>query len=228
MVRQKFNLLFHHFWKKESGLTSMLICLCLANFLIVPLFGSNQTVHWVLNLFWMLMLLSGIISLAKNWRQFQLFSILPLCYIILRWIRIFNDNPQFMHTDFIFGIITILSLITMVLIKVFGPGPITIHRIIGSIVVYLLIGNLWAFIFHYMYLVIPGYFNVSHISSDYNTVHSVFLYFSFTTLTTTGFGEILPVHIFARNMVTIEQIIGVLYPVILIGRLVSLKVEKHD
>jgi hypothetical protein len=51
---------------------------------------------------------------------------------------------------------------------------------------------------------------------------SMFLYFSFTTLTTTGYGEILPAHTITRTLVIIEQLIGVLYPVVLIGRLVSL------
>jgi hypothetical protein len=56
----------------------------------------------------------------------------------------------------------------------------------------------------------------------------VFLYFSFTTLTTTGYGEILPVHAVARTLVIIEQLIGVLYPVVLIGRLVSLVTGKPE
>ena len=51
---------------------------------------------------------------------------------------------------------------------------------------------------------------------------STFLYFSFTSLTTTGFGDILPVSTVARTVLIIEQLIGVLYPVVLIGRLVSL------
>ncbi len=58
--------------------------------------------------------------------------------------------------------------------------------------------------------------------------NSVFLYFSFTTLTTTGYGEILPVHAIARTLVIIEQLIGVLYPVVLIGRLVSLVAGKPE
>ncbi len=58
--------------------------------------------------------------------------------------------------------------------------------------------------------------------------NSVFLYFSYTTLTTTGYGEILPVHALARTMVIIEQLIGVLYPVVLIGRLVSLVAGKPE
>jgi hypothetical protein len=47
------------------------------------------------------------------------------------------------------------------------------------------------------------------------------MYFSYITITTTGFGEIVPLHPIARSLVQLEAIIGVLYPVILIGRLVS-------
>ena len=47
------------------------------------------------------------------------------------------------------------------------------------------------------------------------------MYFSYITITTTGFGEIVPLHPFARALVQVEALVGVLYPVILIGRLVS-------
>jgi hypothetical protein len=47
------------------------------------------------------------------------------------------------------------------------------------------------------------------------------MYFSYITLTTTGYGEVLPLHPFARSMVQLEALTGVLYPVVLIGRLVS-------
>ena len=47
------------------------------------------------------------------------------------------------------------------------------------------------------------------------------MYFSYITITTTGFGEIVPLHPLARSLVQLEAFIGVLYPVILIGRLVS-------
>jgi hypothetical protein len=114
----------------------------------------------------------------------------------------------------------------MVLVRVFEPGRITVHRIVGSVVVYMLLGNLFSLIYEFIFVISPSSFNILLTSHEPNAVHAGFLYFSYTTLTTTGYGDILPVGLFTRSLVVFEQIIGVLYPVILIGRLVSLKVER--
>ncbi len=55
------------------------------------------------------------------------------------------------------------------------------------------------------------------------------LYFSLSTLTTTGFGDIVPIHPFVRSMANLEAVIGQLYPATLLARLVSLHVAtKQD
>jgi hypothetical protein len=53
------------------------------------------------------------------------------------------------------------------------------------------------------------------------------LYFSFTTLTSTGFGEILPVDPFAHSMANLESVVGQLYLAILLARLVTMHVESR-
>jgi hypothetical protein len=53
------------------------------------------------------------------------------------------------------------------------------------------------------------------------------LYFSFTTLTSTGFGEILPIDPFARSMANLESVVGQLYLAILLARLVTMHVESR-
>jgi Ion channel len=54
------------------------------------------------------------------------------------------------------------------------------------------------------------------------------VYFSFTTLTTLGYGDIVPLHPYARGLANIEAMIGQLYPAILIARLVSLELgDRH-
>jgi hypothetical protein len=53
------------------------------------------------------------------------------------------------------------------------------------------------------------------------------LYFSLTTLTTTGFGDITPVHPFARSLANLEAIIGQLYPATILARLVTLELEHR-
>ena len=51
-----------------------------------------------------------------------------------------------------------------------------------------------------------------------------FLYFSFVTLTTLGYGDITPVHPLARSMATIEALTGQLYIAVLVARLIGLHI----
>jgi len=57
--------------------------------------------------------------------------------------------------------------------------------------------------------------------------YGAILYFSFVTLTSTGFGDIAPVHPLVRMLANLEGIIGQLYPATLIARLVTLELRSH-
>jgi hypothetical protein len=72
----------------------------------------------------------------------------------------------------------------------------------------------------------PGAFTLAqpYGNLQYSQVEP-FLYFSVSTLTTVGFGDITAVHPIARSLVMMESIIGILYPPVLIGVLVSLHIE---
>ena len=171
---------------------------------------------------WFILLFTGILTLAESRTQLKKLLVIPVVLVIISIIRLFFDYKFLDYIDFIVDIFVFALLIGMVLIKVFESGAITIHRVVGSIVVYVLLGDLWAIMFQFSYIHVPGSLQVPDIYSLTGVPGSVFLYFSFTTLTTTGYGEILPVHALTRTLVIIEQLIGVLYPVVLIGRLVSL------
>jgi hypothetical protein len=221
MKKRKQYRFLNHLWNKESGLSGMFVLLFAMHFLLIPLFSSYSSFMVTLNVFWMLVLIAGIISLAKSKKQALLYSIVPFLFILFGWITVFERTPFVLFADILFTIGTFVLLIVLVLKKVFEPGPITEYRVIGSIVVYFILANLWAVIYLYMYEHIPGSFSLTLPAFESNTLQANFLYFSYITITTTGFGEIVPLHPFARAMVQVEALIGVLYPVILIGRLVS-------
>lgn len=208
-------------WDKESGLSGMIILLTIMQFVLIPLFGNYSFIMSVLNVFWMLFLFSGIFTLAANNKQAILISILPLLFVIFSWINVFSTTPFVLITELILSVCTFLLLIILVLVKVFEPGPITAHRVVGSIVIYMLLAHLWTVVYIFFYTQIPGSFQLTLPNFDSNSIQANFLYFSYVTLTTTGYGEILPLHPFVRALVNLESIFGVLYPVVLIGRLVS-------
>lgn len=221
MSNPRQNKFFYRFWIKESGLSSMLILLFVMHFVIIPLFGSHSSFIVILNLFWMLFLLAGIYSLAKNKKQAIRMSILPFLFIACQWINIYYKNSFVVIADFIFTIATLFLLIILVLIKVFEPGPVTTYKIIGSVVVYMLLANLWSIAYLFLFQQIEGSFELIPSRFVVNSDLANFMYFSYVTITSTGFGEIVPLHPIARSLVQVEAFTGVLFPVILIGRLVS-------
>lgn len=208
-------------WDRESGLSGMIILLTIMQFILIPLFGSYSFFMSVLNVFWMLFLLAGIFSFATSNKQATLISIVPLLFVVFSWINVVSTTPFVLVSELILSVCTFLLLIILVLMKVFEPGPITAHRVIGSIVIYMLLAHLWTVVYIFFYEHIPGSFQLTLPEFESNSIQSNFLYFSYVTLSTTGFGEILPLHPFVRALVNLESIFGVLYPVVLIGRLVS-------
>lgn len=221
MIEHKKYRFFNRFWDQESGLSGMLILLFIMHFVLIPLFGSHSFFMVLMNVFWMLFLFAGIFSLSKTKRQAIKISIVPALFIIFGWIGVFNPTPFVLFTDLILTVCTFGLLIILVFIKVFEPGPISGYRVIGSIVVYMLLANLWAAVYLFFHEHIEGSFQLTLPLFESNSLYANFLYFSYITITTTGFGEIVPLHPMARSLVQVEAIIGVLYPVILIGRLVS-------
>jgi hypothetical protein len=90
---------------------------------------------------------------------------------------------------------------------------------------------LFAFVFAYLYALVellqPNAFFINPPNNlDIAVSWWELLYFSFTCLTSVGFGEITPVNDHARSLVMIEQMIGVLYLALVISRLVSLQARR--
>jgi len=120
--------------------------------------------------------------------------------------------------------------LAMVAVQVFGEGPVTGHRIRGAILVYLLLGGIWALLYQLVALTIPHAFRLPEDMAGGNiyALQRLLPYFSFITLTTTGYGDITPVHPLARTLTMLEALVGQLYPAITLARLVSLAAKHQE
>jgi hypothetical protein len=119
-----------------------------------------------------------------------------------------------------------LALSSVVARAVFAPGKVTHRRIVGGILLFLSIGLVFVAIFSFVLLLAPNAFaNMESRQGDF-PIGSL-IYFSFVTLTTMGYGDITPVHPYARGFVNIEAIIGQLYPATLLARLVTLELASQ-
>ena len=109
---------------------------------------------------------------------------------------------------------------------VFRRGRVTYHRIVGAILLYLLIAVAFGTLFIFVGLSLPDAFKGLTFEDNPGLANSVF-YLSFVTLTSTGYGDIVPVHPFARSLCNIESVIGQLFPATLLARLVTLELRQR-
>ncbi|HXW28809.1 MAG TPA: potassium channel family protein, partial [Xanthobacteraceae bacterium] len=109
----------------------------------------------------------------------------------------------------------------------FAAGKVTYHRVIGAVLLYLMIGFVFVALFCFIALLEPNAFTGLGPLQDNLAVVANFIYFSFVTLTTVGYGDIIPVHPVARGLANIEAIIGQLYPATLLARLVTLEIQSR-
>jgi len=135
--------------------------------------------------------------------------------------------------DILLSLATAIAFLSFILRYVYKDGTVTRHRIRAAVAAYLLIAMAFAFGYHLISFLIPGAINFpSKAPNIYDPrFRYIFNYFSVTTLTTLGYGDIIPVHPFARTLAMMEALIGQLYPAILLARLVSLYIihsQKSD
>ena len=90
----------------------------------------------------------------------------------------------------------------------------------GAAAIYLLMGVVWGVWFRFIETLAPGSFALTGTGEAAGW--SDFIYFSFITLTTLGYGDVTPVSRVARIWAALEAIAGVLYIALLISRLVNL------
>src|SRR4029078_3477314 len=95
----------------------------------------------------------------------------------------------------------------------------------GAVLLYLTVGLIFAALYGFVGLSFPGAFhNLAVLQCDF-AIEGNLVYFSFVTLTTTGYGDIVPLHPYARALANVEAIIGQLYPATLLARLVTLEIS---
>ncbi len=124
-------------------------------------------------------------------------------------------------------ILAFSALIWVVAHAVYAPGRITFHRLQGAIVVYLSLATIFARAFSLAWEVIPGAFANLPTAAPGPSELATMLYFSLATLTTTGYGDIVPLNPFARSLANLEAVIGPFYLAITVARLVTMELEDR-
>ena len=213
-------------WRKwvdsDNSLAALLFFLVAYGFFIYPLAGKDGRTKPVAAWSFSLVLILGVLATTKHKGARTGMVVLAVIAFTSHWLHYFI-REQAVHmisaaaAAVFFGVLAYL-----ITARVFRSGGINIYRIYGAVAVYMLLGILWGQFYVMVYLLDPSSFYFDPSTQRGEPPISELIYFSFSTLTTLGLGDIVPVSPIARSMVALEALVGQIYPAVLLARLVTL------
>ena len=132
---------------------------------------------------------------------------------IVQFLRLLVHGHAMVIADASLSALAMGTFAAMVLVDVIRSDPMP-DRLIDVILAYLLVGGMFAFVYEIVNVALPGALLLDGRAMD----DPAYVYFSFTTLTSVGFGDALPMHPVSRTIAMVEALTGQLYVAVLIAR----------
>jgi len=195
------------------------MCSILILLILSAVLEGYEYAYIVLNILSTIVIIAGVYAASANKKSVIILSLLALPWLFSEWFFLKSTRTVFM--GFFFFLYVTLTLFEMII----KSKDITQNTLYGAICAYLLIGLLWASIYGVIDHLIPGaIFTGDNIGSHLTS--NELIYFSYTTLTTLGYGDITSMTPIGRIVSVLEAIIGQLFIALLIARLIAIYASK--
>jgi hypothetical protein len=220
-----FSLHSTEFWSGDIGLTLVTISLVVLIFAVSPLGKAGIPVRIFFDLIMVTLMISGALTIEQS-RASKVLVIIAVVAsaMVLTAARYYPTTFLHQFGSFL-ATVTLLLYCRIVLLLMFRHGPITWSRIQGGLSAYLLLGMAWASAFEFFEYMRPGSFHFVSAPENIDELASKLTYFSFSTLTTVGFGDVTPLTSYARSLSIAEAVMGQLFPAVLMGALVAMALQ---
>lgn len=172
-------------------------------------------------------MLIGVWSIITERVWFRIGLGLAVVALVLSVINYFLVSIIIFVIGLAVSLLFLLLSIYLAIKHILFSGKITSNKIIGSLCIYLLIGIIWGLIYIFIAIFFTEAFNGITQASEYAQM-SEYVYYSFVTLTTLGYGDISPAIPIARSFSYLEAICGQFYLAILVASLVGAYLADHD
>ena len=166
-----------------------------------------------------LFLLILIFSIFLHQHDTKLFKVTVVSLIIILINILFFDNNQSVSQYFLKILIVSITIVELFR-EIFKTKIIDSHIISSAISIYVLVGIFWYLLFMFLLMIDPNSFYIRNFNPEMVSIDMI--YFSFTTLTTLGYGDITPVSYTAKMWSITEAMMGVMFLAVMISRVVSL------
>jgi hypothetical protein len=166
-----------------------------------------------------LFLIILIFSIFLHQHDSKLFKVTVASLIIILINILFFDNNQSVSQYFLKILIVSITIVELFR-EIFKTKIIDSHIISSAISIYVLVGIFWYLLFMFLLMIDPDSFDIRNFNPEMVSIDMI--YFSFTTLTTLGYGDITPLSYTAKMWSITEAMMGVMFLAIMISRVVSL------
>lgn len=219
-----------NYWTQERSLIALMVYLFVSIVTWLPFSDQEPWEEALQDLVFNLILLAGYFSASiddnlKTGFLKTVLGILAIMAFVFRGLEYLVNDPLIQRIDLVASV-AFFGMLSVLLFRyvVRDDNEVTSHRVMGAIVVYILIGLVCSFLYNLVYLLDNKNFIFSgHDPSEMSLAYLI--YFSFTIQTTVGAGDIIPADPFSKSIVIFQSMFGMLYPVVIIARLVSLEIE---
>jgi hypothetical protein len=213
-------------WLRRNRCSLLLGALCVM-ILANPMFASTALGPRALSLSLLVILL--LASWALRVRRPILLAFAALAAVTAAVILSVPDDTHWMRPVANGTMALFTGIVTVALLRyVLDPRLINTDKVFGAVAAYVLIAITFACLFCMLQYIQTQAFYIAQVNDpDGSMSWSDSMYFSFTVLTSTGFGEITPITDMARSLIVIEQVLGVMYVAFLVARLANLYGRIH-
>ncbi len=200
-----------------------------------PFLGSDDRGFTLYDLLATAMLIVGAYSGSGKLSSLLTALALLVPAVALIWLDHFDPAASYAEARHILAILFFLYIGGTILSYVLKAKRVTFDTICAALCSYLLLGVIFATLYSLLEFLDPGAFLAGgevipegDPRAFYGTGAGQALYFSFTTLTTLGYGDLTGGTAVAKNLSVLEAIIGQIYLVVLVARLVGLEISQSS
>ena len=179
---------------------------------------------WLIDILFIGVLMATLRAVSRTPREFLTAVLLGGLAVAAALASIAFPEAHLLAARSLLGATFTGYLSVVILREVLRSGAVDVDKIFGAVCAYLLVGVCWAAIYSFVEQVRPGSLTLPPLAAGRATASrsELFLYFSFVTLATLGYGDILPTVPTTRVLAWMEAVFGQFYIAVLVARLVGL------
>ncbi|HSR13569.1 MAG TPA: potassium channel family protein [Thermodesulfobacteriota bacterium] len=185
-----------------------------------PFLEGSVGVRLLFGIFFSFIVLACVYSVSKTRRTFWAALVLGFPAVGSVWLGVLLEKEEgWQIAGGLFQIVFWSYILVVILSHLLQAREVTADTITGAACAYFLIGLAWSYVYFVLESFSPGSFTFAR--EDESAVLNIFIYFSFITLATVGYGDVTPVSSPARSLVVLEAVLGQLFVAITISMLVG-------